>query len=67
MTWNYFTIGHGKREVDGVGALLKREVCKKQMKPHGMKFENTAEIVAFLKAETLKKFFVGQPRACKQI
>jgi hypothetical protein len=24
MIWNYFSIGHGKGEVDGANALLKR-------------------------------------------
>jgi hypothetical protein len=28
MEWNFFAIGHGKREVDGVGALLKCEIRK---------------------------------------
>jgi hypothetical protein len=26
MVWNYFVLGHGKGEVDGAGALMKREV-----------------------------------------
>jgi hypothetical protein len=33
MTWNYFAPGHGKGEVDGAGALLKRELSKEQIKP----------------------------------
>jgi len=33
MQWNYFAIGHGKGEVDGVGALLKRKLHKEQIKP----------------------------------
>jgi hypothetical protein len=28
MTWNYFASGHGKGEVDGCGALLKRKIRK---------------------------------------
>ncbi len=28
MAWNFFAIGHGKWEVDGVEKLLKREVWK---------------------------------------
>ncbi len=31
MNWNYFANGHGKGEVDGVGALLKREIWKEQI------------------------------------
>jgi hypothetical protein len=26
MVWNYFATNHGKGEIDGVGALLKREI-----------------------------------------
>jgi hypothetical protein len=37
VLWNYFASGHGKGEVDGTGALLKRELHKEQLKPHGMK------------------------------
>jgi hypothetical protein len=29
MIWNYFSIGHGKGEVDGASALLKTETQKK--------------------------------------
>jgi hypothetical protein len=28
MVWNFFALGHDKGEVDGVKALLKREVWK---------------------------------------
>jgi hypothetical protein len=28
LCWNYFALGHGKGEVDGVVALLKREIRK---------------------------------------
>jgi hypothetical protein len=31
----FFSTGHGKGEVDGSGALLKRELKKKQIKFHG--------------------------------
>jgi hypothetical protein len=30
--WNYFYFGHGKGEHDGVGACIKRELCRKEMK-----------------------------------
>jgi len=33
MVWNFFTTCHGYGEVDGVGALLKREVRKEKIKP----------------------------------
>jgi hypothetical protein len=50
MIWNYFASGHGKGEVDGVGALMKREVRTEQMKPDGEKLQNAEEIVEFLKS-----------------
>jgi hypothetical protein len=37
MSWNYFGSGHGKGEVDGAGALLKREIRNEQLKPNGQK------------------------------
>jgi hypothetical protein len=37
MTWNYYATGHGKGEVDGAGALFKREVHKEQIKPNATK------------------------------
>ena len=54
MCWNYFGSGHGKGEVDGAGALLKREIQKEQMKVDVRKLQNAAEIVAFLKEESRK-------------
>jgi len=33
MCWNYFTFSHSKGNVDGVGALLKHEICKEHIKP----------------------------------
>jgi hypothetical protein len=41
-------MGHGKGEVDGVGALLKREVQKEQIKPQCKKLQNAIEIVVHL-------------------
>jgi len=35
MFWNYFASGHGKGEVDGADALLKRELFKEQLKSNG--------------------------------
>jgi hypothetical protein len=52
MIWNYFATGHGKGEVDGAGALLKREVRKEQIKPDGRKLQNASEIVQFLREQT---------------
>jgi hypothetical protein len=31
MLWNYFVTGHGKGEVDGADALLKREFRKEKI------------------------------------
>jgi hypothetical protein len=33
MVWIFFATSHGKGEVDGARALLKREVQKEQIKP----------------------------------
>jgi len=48
MSWNYFAFGHGKREVDGVGALLKGESYKEQIKPNGQQLQNASQVVRFL-------------------
>jgi hypothetical protein len=42
MVWNYFTIEHGKGEVDGINrALLKQELWKEQIKPDVRKLQCT--------------------------
>ena len=51
MVWNYLASGHGKGEVDGTGAFMKREIRTKQMKPNGEKLQNAEEIVEFLKTK----------------
>jgi hypothetical protein len=33
MAWNFFATGHGKGEVDGTRALLKREVERSKSSP----------------------------------
>ena len=58
--WNYFVTGHGKGEVDGAGALLKRELRKEQMNP------NVADVVAYLKHEA-NKYHASHPNARKMI
>jgi hypothetical protein len=40
--------------VDGVAALLKREIWKKQIKPTGRKIQNVVKVMAFLKFEVNK-------------
>ncbi len=47
MCWNYFASGHGKGKVDSVGALLKHEICKQQIKPHACKLQNAKDGVTF--------------------
>jgi hypothetical protein len=37
MIWNFFTTSHGKGELDGARALLKREIKKEQIKLQGKK------------------------------
>ena len=63
MTWNYFATSHGKGEVDGVSALFKKEVQKEQMKPDGMKLQNTAKFLTFLNVESNE--FICRPNICK--
>jgi hypothetical protein len=47
MCWNFFAFGHGKGEVDGACALLNREICKEQIKPHAMRLQNALNVVTF--------------------
>jgi hypothetical protein len=54
MSWNYFGLGHGKGEVDGAGALLKREIRMEQLEADGRKLQNAAEIVLFLKDQSTR-------------
>jgi hypothetical protein len=49
MVWNYFASGHGKGEVDKVGALLKREIRKEQIKPNACKLQCASNVVKYLK------------------
>lgn len=66
LAWNYFATGHGKGEVDGAGALLKRELRKEQMKPNAMKIQNAADAVAYLK-HSANKYHASHPNARKII
>ena len=38
--------------MDGAGALLKQEIRNEQLKPGGLKLQNAAEIVQFLKDQS---------------
>jgi hypothetical protein len=49
MTWNYFAISHGKGEVDGARTLLKWKLQEEQLKPNGMKIQNTHETISYLR------------------
>jgi hypothetical protein len=66
MIWNFFAIGHGKKEVDGVGVLFKREVQKEQIKPQGKKLQNAIEIVVQLQAK-VNKFHAITPSSRRHI
>jgi hypothetical protein len=48
MVWNYFASSHGKGELDGARALLKREVYKEQIKPNVKWLQSTYDVVTFL-------------------
>ncbi len=64
ILWNYFATRHGKGEVDGAGALLKREFCKEQIKPQQFKIQNAKEVDNLLQCE-VNKFHVTHPNARK--
>jgi predicted acetyltransferase len=59
-------MGHGKGEVDGVGALLKCEVRKEQIKPMMRNFQNVVEAITFLKFEA-NKYHVAYPNVRHRI
>jgi hypothetical protein len=48
-------LGHGKGEVDGAGALMKRELRKEQIKPGGQRIHNVEDVVQFLVAESTRR------------
>jgi hypothetical protein len=52
INWIYFATRHRKEEVDGAGALLKKELCKEQIKPGGQRSQNAKDTVWFLHAES---------------
>jgi hypothetical protein len=66
LIWNFFVTGHGKGEVDGIGALLKHVVKKEQIKPNGRKIQNAVEVLAFLKFEA-NKYHVMYPNVRQQV
>jgi hypothetical protein len=60
LIWNFFATGHGKGEVDKVGALVKHEVRKKQIKPTRRKIQNAIRVVAVLRSKA-NKYHVVYP------
>ena len=64
MLWKYFASGHGKGEVDGAGALCKREVRKEQLKIGGRPIQNVEQMVCFLR-EKSNKHHHGPPSSRK--
>lgn len=68
MIWSFFATGHGhgKGEVDGFGALMKIELRKDQIKPHGQKLQNVNECVQFLKSKC-NKYHVAYPSTRKHV
>jgi hypothetical protein len=51
--------------VDGAGALLKREIRNEQFKPDGQKLQNVAEIVRFLKDQSLRAHAGSSESRCR--
>lgn len=66
MIWNFFATRHWKGEVDGSRVLLKRELKKEQIKPHGQKLQNASDFVQFLKSE-FNKYHAAHAFAKKQV
>jgi hypothetical protein len=66
MTWNYFAPGHGKGEVDGAGALLKRELSKEQIKPDAQRIQSANDVVLFLRGEA-NKYYAAHDGARRRI
>jgi endonuclease III len=64
ILWNYIATRHGKGEVNRIGALLKRELCKEQIKPQGFKTQNAKKIINLLQFEA-NKFHAAHPNARK--
>jgi len=48
MLWSFFGNGHGKGPHDGVGAMIKRFLCRKQLNLQAKKLQNVEEVVEFL-------------------
>jgi hypothetical protein len=67
MNWNYFATGHGKGEVNGAAALLKREIQKEQIKPNAQKLQCALNVVNFLKVESLKQHITAHPNMKRTI
>jgi hypothetical protein len=44
--------------------LLKKELCKEQIKPQGVKIQNAKEVVSFLQFE-INKFHVAYSKCSK--
>ena len=49
MMHHFSSSGHGKGEHDGAGAVIKRHLTHEQLKPNGVKLQNGAEVVWFLR------------------
>jgi hypothetical protein len=48
MLWSFFGSSHGKGPHDGVRAMIKRFLCRKQLNPQAKKLQNVEEVVEFL-------------------
>lgn len=66
MTWNYFASGHGKGEVDGCGALLKREIRKEQVKPNAIRIQNAHDVVEYMRSQSTK-VHAAHPNVRKEV
>ena len=51
MNWNFFGSDHGKGEHDGAGAIVKRMLTAEQLKPNGVKMQNSHDVVQWLQSQ----------------
>jgi hypothetical protein len=65
MVWNYFSIGHGKGEVDGVGAMLKKKFQKEQVKPNVKRLQSASNIVVIFLGKKFVRQHVVHPNVRK--
>ena len=54
MQWNYFGSGHGKREHDGEGAVIKCALTSEQLDNKGANLQNAHDVCGVAHMEDVK-------------